>query len=453
MRHFSWPLAVLLLCGVAILPVHGQKPGDLASSMQELRIKALNGDGQAAFLLAEIYADGKGIPKDPAQAKQWFELAAELNYGPIDVANRYWAGRGLVQDIPRAAYWYQRIGCNLAGYQLGKMYELGVGVSQDYAKAVACYRQMMDKSSHARLGVANLTAKGLGVPRDEETAIKLFRESAEREIAGVAFGIAMTYSLGRDVPADETQACRWWQAAAVHHDGGAALNLARNFLDGKGLPRAVLAAYVWSSLGSDVTYYARSERDKLASVLSPETLQQGNAAIASLQSTSKTFGAFYDSLNPVLYMSETELQRAAAAHDVDALFSLAFRLEAGQGMAKDPQAAMDAYRQVVFDAAPSLFVTLAVEEEGRGNLPIAMKWYHDAAMAGSIQAQNRLGTAYSDGEFVQKNQVEACKWFILASDSDPAASARVKALKETLTEKEFATAQADATAIRASYAR
>jgi TPR repeat protein len=92
-------------------------------------------------------------------------------------------------------YWYQRIGCNLAGSQLGKMYELGVGVPQDYAKAVACYRQMMDNSSYARLGVANLTAKGLGVRRDEETAIKLFRESAEREIAGVAFGIAMTYSL------------------------------------------------------------------------------------------------------------------------------------------------------------------------------------------------------------------------------------------------------------------
>jgi TPR repeat protein len=426
---------------------------DVASSMQELRIKALNGNGQAAFFLAEIYADGKGIAKDPDEAKRWFEIAAELNYGPIDVANRYWVGRGVPQDVERAVYWYQRVGCHTAGYQLGKMYELGVGVPQDYTKAADCYRQMMDSNSHARLGIANLTAKGLGVPRDELTALTLFRESAEREIGGVAFEIAVRYSLGRGIPEDEAQASHWWRVSATYHNGGAATNLARNLLDGKGVSRAALAAYLWTSLDSDITYYAKSERDELASVLSAADVKQADTLIDSLRATRKNNGAFYDNLNPIVYMSETELQRAAAAHDVEALFSLAYRRENGQGMDKNVVAAMDAYRQVVFDAAPDLYAALGIGEEARGNLNVAMKWYLEAATAGSAQAQYRVGLAYQAGEVVQKDQVEACKWFILAADSDSAGLQRVDELKRTLDDKQFTSAQADAVAIRNSYAR
>lgn len=438
--------------------IEARKGGDgAARAAKDLEEQAKKGNGKAAFSLAELYLKGEGVPHDPVQAKRWFEVAADKDYGRIEVANRLWAGRGLAKDPMRAAYWYQKTGCELAGYQLGKMYELGDGVPRDYAKAADCYRQGMERATHARLGLAELTAKGLGVERDEKKALDLYRESAERELGGVAFGIAMGYDLGRGVPHDENEAARWWRMSGVYHNGGAALNLAKKLAAGTDVPRDVVAAYVWMTLAADITYYAKSAREEVASHLSSEQLKLADIMVEHYREIKKRFGAFYDDTEPVMKMSIEQLREAAGQDDPHALFSLAYRLEVGEGVGQETAAAMELYRKVVLEGGADLYASLAAEyEEGIGrpkDAKLALDWYRGAAEAGSERAQFHLANAYELGQGVEKNLAEACKWFLLAADKFPDASAKAENLKAKLSEEQFTEARERAAELRSSFSR
>jgi uncharacterized protein len=400
---------------------------------------------------------GEGVTRDPVQAKRWFEVAADKDYGRIEIANRLWAGRGLPKDPARAAHWYQKTGCELAGYQLGKMYELGDGVPRDYSKAADCYRLGMERATHARLGLAELTTKGLGVERDEKKALELYRESAERELGGVAFGLAMGYDLGRGVPHDENEAARWWRTSGVYHNGGAALNLAKKLAVGTDVPRDVVAAYVWMTLAADITYYAKSAREESTAHLSFEQLKLADGMVEHYWENKKLFGAFYADSEPVTKMSIEQLREAAGQDNPHALFSLAYRLEIGQGVTQDTSAAMRLYRQVVLEGGADLYASLAAEyEQGIGrakDAKLALDWYREAAEAGSERAQYHLALAYESGQGSETNFAEACKWFLLAADKFPDASAKAENLKAKLSEKQFTEARERATELRSAFSR
>jgi TPR repeat protein len=46
----------------------------------------------------------------------------------------------------------------------------------------------------------------------------------------------------------------------------------------------------------------------------------------------------------------------------------------------------------------------------------AFKWYCMAAQQGLVQAQFNLGVMYENGRGVEKNELEACKWLQMAAD-------------------------------------
>ena len=51
--------------------------GDYANAIQLLRPVADAGDPEAQVMLADIYYEGRGVPKDYAQAVDWFRKAAD----------------------------------------------------------------------------------------------------------------------------------------------------------------------------------------------------------------------------------------------------------------------------------------------------------------------------------------------------------------------------------------
>jgi hypothetical protein len=90
--------------------------------------------------LGVMYAKGRGVPQDDAEAVKWYRLAAEQ--GNAD-----------------------------AQYNLGVMYEKGEGVPQDYAEAVKWYRLAAEQGqalAQNNLGV--MYARGEGVPQDDVQA-------------------------------------------------------------------------------------------------------------------------------------------------------------------------------------------------------------------------------------------------------------------------------------------
>ena len=86
----------------------------------------------------------------------------------------YAKGRGVPQDDAEAAKWYRRAadqGVARAQYNLGRTYDEGQGVPQDYVEAVKWYRRAADQGdADAQLYLSGMYAKGRGVPQDFTSA-------------------------------------------------------------------------------------------------------------------------------------------------------------------------------------------------------------------------------------------------------------------------------------------
>jgi uncharacterized protein len=101
--RFSILLATLVLpvgYGIAFPPV-GSK--DLST----LQTQANQGDAEAQNGFGELYAKGKGMPQDYAQARAWYEKAAVQGHphAQNNLAELYFAGLGGPQDYVRAYMW------------------------------------------------------------------------------------------------------------------------------------------------------------------------------------------------------------------------------------------------------------------------------------------------------------------------------------------------------------
>lgn len=62
----------------------------------------------AQYFLARMYADGRGVEKDPTQAAKWFRKAAEkgVQDAQFRLGGMYERGEGVPQDMEYAYGWY-----------------------------------------------------------------------------------------------------------------------------------------------------------------------------------------------------------------------------------------------------------------------------------------------------------------------------------------------------------
>ncbi len=87
-----------------------------------------------------MYAKGRGVPQDDAEALNWYRLAAEQGNARAQhyLGVMYAKGKGVPQDDAEALKWYRLAaeqGYAAAQYNLGVMYATGQGIPQDYVQA------------------------------------------------------------------------------------------------------------------------------------------------------------------------------------------------------------------------------------------------------------------------------------------------------------------------------
>ena len=89
-------------------------PKDHAEALKWFRMAAEQGHAKAQFNLGVMYARGRGVPKDGAEAVKWYRMAAEQGdaRGQYNLGIKYARGRGAPKDDLRAYAWY-----NLAAEQ------------------------------------------------------------------------------------------------------------------------------------------------------------------------------------------------------------------------------------------------------------------------------------------------------------------------------------------------
>lgn len=90
------------------------KDGNLEAALKEWRPLAEQGDANAQYSLGVMYANGRGVPQDYAEALKWYRLAAEQ--GDVNAQNNlgviHQYGQGVPQDYVSAHIWYNLASAN-----------------------------------------------------------------------------------------------------------------------------------------------------------------------------------------------------------------------------------------------------------------------------------------------------------------------------------------------------
>ena len=114
--------------------------------------------------IAQIYAEGDGVPQDKAQAA-WYREAALMGDvdAPMRLARMYADGNGVPRDMDKAILWYHwaaSTGSGEAMLELGRIYAEGDGVPQDTWMAAAWYCKAHDNEQYLK---GRQAVKELGV--------------------------------------------------------------------------------------------------------------------------------------------------------------------------------------------------------------------------------------------------------------------------------------------------
>ncbi|MEA5123567.1 tetratricopeptide repeat protein [Xanthomonas floridensis] len=191
-------------------------------AIASLRGAAAGHDSTAQLLLAQLYAEGRGVPADPATAMLWYEVAA--NAGQPAAMNQlgrcHELGFGTPVNDALAALWYRRAadhGLDWGMYNLAHLHASGRGVAQDQTQALALYRQAAE-CGHAKSMnfLARYLDQGLACTADPHAARDWYRRSAE---AGDFRGQASYATLLADTGALD-QAERWMRRAIAGGHAG-----------------------------------------------------------------------------------------------------------------------------------------------------------------------------------------------------------------------------------------
>jgi len=86
-----------------------------------------------------------------------------------------------------------------------------------------------------QFNLALMYEQGIGVLKDEKTALGWYRKSAEQGNSNAQYNLAVLYENGRGTAADFAEANHWYRKAAVQGDGLAVGNLGMLYLRGQGV--------------------------------------------------------------------------------------------------------------------------------------------------------------------------------------------------------------------------
>ncbi len=158
-----------------------------------LRQKAIDGDYEAAYSLAQFYSDDEDNAKpDYAEALRWYQVAADHGdpYAKNNLAILYEKGLGTEKNIPKAIKLYKEaaeVGHDTSIYNLGLYYETKAN-SPDYAQAAALYKKVIDRMADTKKfncapnDLGALYALGKGVEKNETEARYLFQQAASKKM-------------------------------------------------------------------------------------------------------------------------------------------------------------------------------------------------------------------------------------------------------------------------------
>ena len=255
-------------------------------------------------------------------------------------------------------------------YLVGDCYLEGVGVTQDYGKAISHWLVAAEQGfAMAQRALGTLYFVGIGLQQDKSSAAMWYRKAAEQGDALAQVELGRCYDRGWGVAEDKEEAIQWYRKAAEQDEPKALCEVGEYYLRDGSTDKNPEEALRWLRKAADLgdsmgqwwlgTMYARGE------------------------------GVSVDKQEAVKWYRKAADQGLAGAQN-----ALAMCLDNGEGVPQNKASAAMWYRKAAEQGhAVALFNLGVCFEEGDGvpkDREEAMKWYRQAAKLGVHDADERL---------------------------------------------------------------
>ena len=125
----------------------------------------------------------------------------------------------------------------------------------DYEGAFERWQELALRGDlRAQYRLAQMYARGLGVPRDDRAALRWYLRAAEKGLAEARYELALMYSLGRGARTNHARAAYWYGRLAEEGHATAQHLLARMYEEGKGVVKNLPRAVFWYRRAAEQGY-------------------------------------------------------------------------------------------------------------------------------------------------------------------------------------------------------
>jgi uncharacterized protein len=364
-------------------------------------------DAQEARLIANAAAHGQISQSEPSNCA-----------GRSKKANAKARRRAGTQERRRDADRWEKAadsGDADALYHLGLMYERGLGVVQDTARAQVLFQQAAQLDhAHAQ----TLVATGLEA-NNPAMALAMHVKSAKAGNAAAQFALGRIYSAGQIVPQDFLKGLSWYAQAGVAGDANALMALADQMRHGVDhwiadcLQEAATEGNVQAQwLWGEALMSTHTKQETAARWIEKSAMQ-------GLADAQCALGGLYSAGRGVpkdMTLAFDWYQKAANQGHAKAQWNLGSIYASGRaGQKQDLTLAFEWCQKGADGGFVPAQSTLGVLYTLVKNPLLATTWWAKAANAGDPEAQYNLAQAYAKGEGVAKDAVVAFDWFLKAA--------------------------------------
>ena len=217
--ELGFPLAQATLGSLCLKGL--EIPGhDIPKGIDLLSTAARSRSLSARFNLGMAYYNGDGVPKNVSQASRWFRLAVKQNFSEA----QYTLGVLLIEgeeNFPKEEEEGLRL-LKLAAEQghlaaKEQLYKRGMG-TPPLNSVISSTAKVPIKTDTVRLEEARIYYAGVGVPQDYERALSLFSSLARKGNAEAARFLGLMLLTGRGCEKDIPKAENWLRQASASGD-------------------------------------------------------------------------------------------------------------------------------------------------------------------------------------------------------------------------------------------
>lgn len=130
---------------------------------------------------------------------------------------------------------------------IGIMYASGMGVKQDFVKAVELLKKASNEGdAYAGFSLGNMYSMGDGVDKNFKEAAFWYEKSANAGNAQSSYNLGYLYTYGDGVKKNPTTAFQWYEKSANAGNIDAQINLSFIYISGQGVKKDMTKAAFWA---------------------------------------------------------------------------------------------------------------------------------------------------------------------------------------------------------------